>query len=203
MKFATISCSAVLLLQAAPGWGEVNYQPPELVSQDGMLDVVLEIAMGYSLNGTRFSAQYNGGPIGPTLRVRPGDILTVTLNNNLEPSSPRDRELMAYVMDPQNEEDDLANVTKVFNRLSSVGNVYEPEFGFWGFSYANLHFHGAGFPPSIEDLKNPIDGGESKTFVYRVGEDHPPGLVWYHGHVHGNVSESFLCALLPMRSFYA
>jgi L-ascorbate oxidase len=144
--------------------------------------------MEYSLNGTRFSRQFNGGPVGPTLRVKPGDLLTVTLNNNLVASPPRDLELLEYIQDPQNEIDDDANVTKIYNRLSSEGNLDHPQFGFWGYSLANIHFHGAGFPPSVEDLHHPIDGGQSKTYSYTIPEDHPPGLVWYHGHFHGNVS---------------
>lgn len=183
------SLSACLLfLQAIPAWAEVNYQAPVLTSENGILELVLDIEMVGSLNGTRFSPQYNGGPIGPTLRVKPGDTLVVTINNNLDPSPPRDLELLAYIQDPQNEIDDMVNVTKVFNRLSAIGNIWDPEFGFWGFNLANVHFHGAGFPPSEEDLLNPVDGGESRTYQYKIPEDHPPGLVWYHNHVHALVS---------------
>jgi FtsP/CotA-like multicopper oxidase with cupredoxin domain len=176
---------AASTLMAAPVWGIVNYQAPEFVSDNGFLDVVLNITMEFSLNGTRFSPLYNAGPVGPTLRVRPGDLLTVTLNNNLPPSPSRDIELLRYIQDPKNEIDDYVNVTKIYNRLDEIGNTHSPEFGFWGFNLANLHFHGAGFPPSLEDLQHPLDGGESRTFSYTIPEDHPPGLVWYHSHVHG------------------
>lgn len=49
-----------------------------------------------------------------------------------------------------------------------------------------MHFHGAGVSPKEENLHHPIDGGQSKTFTYTIPDDHPPGLVWYHGHVAGN-----------------
>ena len=175
---------ASTLIVASVG-GVFSYQAPQLASENGALDVVLNVSMGYSLNGTRFSPQYNGGPVGPTLRVRPGDVLTVTLNNNLPPSPLRDIELLHYIQNPQNEVDNYVNVTKIYNRLDEIGNAHNPEFGFWGFNLANLHFHGAGFSPSLEDLHNPLDGGESRTFIYKIPESQPPSLVWYHSHVHG------------------
>ncbi|CAB9519108.1 Multicopper oxidase [Seminavis robusta] len=184
MTIAKLFAAASFLL-TCPVRAEVNFQPPVLESEDGVLDVVLDIGFATTLNGTRFSPQYNGGPVGPTLRVIPGDTLRVTLNNNLPPSPPGDIELLNYVKNPQNEIDSYVNVTKIYNRLSSIGNVYNPEYGFWGFNLASLHFHGAGFSPSIEDLRNPIDGGESKSFEFKIPEDHPPGLVWYHSHNHG------------------
>lgn len=182
-------CALLLALTPCIVHGVINFQADELVSVDGKLDVTLNVSFAYTLgNGTRYSPQFNGGPIGPTLRVRPGDTLTVTLINSLPPSPPRDRELFDYIMDPQNEADDLTNVTVVYNRLSEIGNVYTPVHGWWGFSYVNLHFHGAGFSPKAEDMQHPLDGGESKTYTFQISEDHPPGLVWYHSHFHSLVS---------------
>jgi FtsP/CotA-like multicopper oxidase with cupredoxin domain len=109
---------------------------------NGRLDVTLQVDMLESLNGTRVAPGYNGAPIGPTLRVKPGDVLAVTLQNNLPAGSSLDRELYNYVMDPVNEANNEANVTIVFNRLAANGNIHLPEYGFWGLSYNNLHFHG-------------------------------------------------------------
>lgn len=168
--------------------GEVNFQAPDLVSSDGFLEVTLNVSFADTLNGKRYSPQFNGGPVGPTLRVKPGDVLNVTLVNSLPPSPERDLELLAYVQDPQNEAENLANVTIVYNRLSEIGNVYDPAYGYWGFSMINLHFHGAGFSPTVEDLQNPVDGGETKSYTFEIPTDHPPGLVWYHSHFHSLVS---------------
>ncbi|HEY5155216.1 MAG TPA: multicopper oxidase domain-containing protein, partial [Acidimicrobiales bacterium] len=35
-------------------------------------------------SGTRWALTYNGSTPGPTMRVRPGDVLTVTLDNRLD-----------------------------------------------------------------------------------------------------------------------
>ena len=61
-------------------------QPDELISSNGRLDVTLVAAAAtvpYSTGG-RWALTYNGTTPGPTLRVRPGDVLTVTLDNRLD-----------------------------------------------------------------------------------------------------------------------
>ena len=61
-------------------------QPMELASQNGRLDVTLLAAAAtvpYA-GGTRWALTYNGTTPGPTLRVRPGDVLSVTLENRLD-----------------------------------------------------------------------------------------------------------------------
>lgn len=63
-----------------------------------------------------------GQPIGPTLRVKPGDLLTVTLNNSLPAGSSVDRELYDYTHNPQNEMDEPRNMTIIYNRLVSKPN---------------------------------------------------------------------------------
>jgi FtsP/CotA-like multicopper oxidase with cupredoxin domain len=89
--------------------------------------VTLDVGLVQSLEGIQWSdvgyrlaPGYNGGAVGPTLRVKPGDILTVTLNNKLDPSPARDRELNDYVMNPKSDD---ANVTVIYNRLTAIGNL--------------------------------------------------------------------------------
>ncbi len=68
-----------------PPGGAPFVQPRELVSANGRLDVELVAAASQVPfgNGKRFAYTYNGTTPGPTLRVRPGDVLTVTLVNRL------------------------------------------------------------------------------------------------------------------------
>ena len=70
--------------------GESFRQPPALGSSGGILEANLEAAPGlFPLAGRQAGALgYNGGIPGPTLRVRPGDVLRVKLVNKLaEPSN--------------------------------------------------------------------------------------------------------------------
>jgi hypothetical protein len=114
----------VLVAVALPTSAQVvNFQPAELVSSGGMLEVTLEVGLLESLNGTRIAPAYNGATVGPTIRLKPGDSFKVTLKNSLEPGSAMDRELSEFVMNPQNGIDSDANVTTIFNRLSTIGNI--------------------------------------------------------------------------------
>jgi FtsP/CotA-like multicopper oxidase with cupredoxin domain len=108
-------------------------QPPELVSVNGKLDVTLDVGLVQSLEGIqwsdigyRFAPGYSGGAVGPTLRVKPGDVITVTLNNKLDPSPARDLELNDYVL---NTSSDDANVTVIYNRLTAIGNLVRSQIG--------------------------------------------------------------------------
>jgi len=60
-------------------------EPPVSRSADGLLEVVLEAAPGVTLAGRSTHALgYNGHSPGPTLVVRPGDLVRVTLRNRLD-----------------------------------------------------------------------------------------------------------------------
>ena len=66
-----------------PRGGAMFTQPDVLASTSGRLDVTLvaapsKVAFGA---GKRFAYTYNGSTPGPTLRVRPGDVLSITLVN--------------------------------------------------------------------------------------------------------------------------
>ena len=65
--------------------GGVFAQPDELRSVNGRLAVTL-VAAATTIpfgTGTRYAYTYNGSTPGPTLRVRPGDTVVVTLQNRL------------------------------------------------------------------------------------------------------------------------
>jgi len=65
--------------------GEALGQPQVLASRDGVLDVTLTAASGVRLAGHDTSAWgFNGTSPGPTLRLRPGDLLRVRLVNHID-----------------------------------------------------------------------------------------------------------------------
>ena len=179
---------AVAMMPAATTAAEL-YQPPVLESADGSLDVTLTIELGESLDGTRLSPLYNGQAMGPTLKVKPGDVLTLTLDNRLTPSSADDQAKMAMLHDPTADD---AEVTKAFNRLQDDGSAYGTQ---WGQHYMNIHLHGLQVDPNTVDSRVSIDGGETKTYTISIPADHPSGLGWYHNHNHGTASFSMLSGL--------
>ena len=133
-------------LQLASQWPAAagafsDYIPSkELVSADGILEVTLTVDLVVSLDMNRTAPGYNGISIGPTLRVKPGDTLRVTLINDLPDDDDKktayDRQLYDYVTD---EGSDFVNVSRIINRLDYIGNIgwpgpdpiTEPFFGYW------------------------------------------------------------------------
>lgn len=56
------------------------------------------------------------------------------------------------------------------------------------FSSVNIHFHGTNVSPrchSDESIHTIVNPGQTFTYKINVPKDEPPGLYWYHPHVHG------------------
>jgi FtsP/CotA-like multicopper oxidase with cupredoxin domain len=53
----------------------------------------------------------------------------------------------------------------------------------------NLHFHGLTIPPTCHQddvLKTSVQPGDAPfDYRFRIPVDEPPGLYWYHPHIHG------------------
>jgi FtsP/CotA-like multicopper oxidase with cupredoxin domain len=64
-------------------------EPPVISSSDGQLTMVLDVKYGtYDIAGcTIRHRSYNGAPVGPTLRLKPGDVLNMRIRNQL-PENP-------------------------------------------------------------------------------------------------------------------
>ncbi len=113
------------------------------------------------------------GTQSPTLRLQPGDLLILRLKNALtEPATPST---------PMNQH----SATK-----ANVHATIDPcQRGEMTATATNLHFHGLQIPPVChqdEVLKTAINPADA-PFEYRIRipADQPPGLYWYHPHIHG------------------
>lgn len=55
----------------------------------------------------------------------------------------------------------------------------------------NLHFHGSHVSPkgNSDNVLLTIHPGETFDYEYKLPEDHPPGLYWYHPHLHHYVDD--------------
>jgi FtsP/CotA-like multicopper oxidase with cupredoxin domain len=118
----------------------------------------------------------------PTLRLQPGDTLILSLKNEIAlPSS-------------DSSSAKTSNATGVKNAHQSQDDPCTG--GEMTQSSTNLHFHGLAVPPVChqdETLKTMIQPGDP-PFEYRVQipRNQPPGLYWYHPHVHGFTEEQLL-----------
>ncbi len=66
---------------------EAFKSPPTIRSSNGELNIVLDVRYGtYEIAGCLVHVRsYNGQPVGPTLRLKPGDTLNMTIRNLLPP----------------------------------------------------------------------------------------------------------------------
>ena len=143
-----------------PAAGTVVANPPALYSSGHFLQVQFSYQHAFDTAGRElFCFMTPDGLQNPTLHLSPGDHLFITITNNLPPgTSP-----MAL---------NAPNCGASFMNSTSV----------------NIHYHGTNTPPTCQQdevIKTVINSGD--TFQYNVvfPTNEPPGLYWYHTHVHG------------------
>jgi FtsP/CotA-like multicopper oxidase with cupredoxin domain len=164
--------------------GSIVQEAPSLFSQNGVLNV-------------RFSYQQTTDSIGrlqhcfmtpdgiqePTLHVNPGDTLNITVTNNT-PAQP-----FGETFNPPN----CGDATIQFppgtatnpnpNGIASIG------------SSVNIHYHGTNVTPQCGGdnvTKTLINSGSTFQYSFTFPTDEPPGLYWYHPHVHGLAERDLL-----------
>ena len=149
--------------------GSVIHQPAALFSQNGVLSVRFSYQTTTDSAGrTLFCFMTPSGLENPTLHVKPGDHLIITVTNNTT------QQPFHMMIDPPNCGPGGSTMT-----LSSL----------------NIHYHGTNTSPtchSDEVIKTLINYGQ--TFQYNVAfpTNEPPGLYWYHPHVHGIAEPALL-----------
>jgi FtsP/CotA-like multicopper oxidase with cupredoxin domain len=141
--------------------------PPDLFSSGGALNVNLEYRTTVDLAGrTLFCYQTSDGLESPTLHVNPGDTININLTNKLPPVSRGPGEIVA------------TEQRKCGDKLMTLASV-------------NMHFHGLNTSPrchSDESIHTIVNSGQTFTYRIKVPRNEPPGLYWYHPHVHGIAS---------------
>lgn len=171
MKFFGL---AVLLLSVSQAWaqdgticprfapGSVVLPPGAIYSSNGALTTQLNYNTTVDADGrTLFCFQTPSGVEGPTLNLNPGDQLDIAATNDLPEGTP---------------------VEQVSNSSDQCGDreMYT--------SSLNIHYHGTITSPACHQdqaIHTIINSGE--TFQYKIPfpSNTPPGLYWYHTHVHG------------------
>jgi FtsP/CotA-like multicopper oxidase with cupredoxin domain len=144
-------------------------QPPALFSQNGVLSVRFSWQTTLDYAGrTLYCFMTPDGLENPTLHIKPGDHLIVTVTNNTPALG------FMMTLDPP---------------LCGPGGSQMT------FSSVNIHYHGTNTSPTChqdEVIKTLVNSGQ--TFQYNVAfpKNEPSGLYWYHPHVHGIAEKSVL-----------
>jgi FtsP/CotA-like multicopper oxidase with cupredoxin domain len=152
--------------------GSIVAEPENLYSTNGVLQVDFTYQTSENVYGqTLYCFVNSDGAQSPTLHVHPGDTLILTLTN-LVPEQPGKPGRMAEMPEMELSKAGAEGCGAMNMTASSV----------------NIHYHGTNTPPIChqdEVIRTIINSGE--TFLYEVHfpDKEPPGLYWYHPHIHG------------------
>jgi FtsP/CotA-like multicopper oxidase with cupredoxin domain len=160
-----------------PDPGSIVEEPQDLRSRNGVLEAQLTVRNAAQADGsTRYCYTDAAGHESPTLRVHPGDLVILHLKNAQTDTS---HAKAAMDMPVHGHGAGDACTGGVMSAVST-----------------NLHFHGLTIPSVChqdEVLKTSVQPGDPPfEYRFRVPEDEPPGLYWYHPHIHGFSKEQLL-----------
>jgi FtsP/CotA-like multicopper oxidase with cupredoxin domain len=157
---------------ARPATGSVVNDPYSISSQNGVLSAKFTLAHSVDQSGyTHYCYKYDAsGQIveAPTLRLNPGDTMNLEVINRI-----KDNDAMKMKM----------------TMPASKGGQTCGDGGEVTLDSTNVHFHGLNVPPIchqddvITTLIQP--GSPGFKFSIQIPTTEPPGLYWYHPHIHG------------------
>ena len=174
------SCCQLLQAQPCPRpqAGSVVEEPEDLRSHDGVLEVQLTASDAAQPDGSaRYCYTDSAGHESPNLRLHPGDLVILHLTNQLTDISNGNTGSMPAHM----------HAHSAANPCSS--GIMSPVS-------TNLHFHGLTIPPVCHQddvMKTSVQPGDAPfEYRFRIPADEPPGLYWYHPHIHGFSKQQLL-----------
>jgi FtsP/CotA-like multicopper oxidase with cupredoxin domain len=152
-----------------PAPGSVVTPPPDLYSSGGALTLSLNYFTSMDDTGrTLFCFVTPDGMESPTLHVNPGDTVNIHVTNQV-PAAP------------------LGATEKIAGDSNVCGSAKMTP------TSVNIHFHGLNVSPKChadETIFTMINSGETFDYKLKIPADEPPGLYWYHPHVHGTSSQN-------------
>jgi FtsP/CotA-like multicopper oxidase with cupredoxin domain len=153
--------------------GSTVGEPEDLHSKNGVLELTLTIRNSVADDGaTRYCYIDGNGNQSPTLRVNPNDLVIINLKNGLTGQPPAGASIHSH------------------HNHTTATNTQDPcTSGLMSPTSTNLHFHGLSIPPTChqDDVLLTSIQPEDSPFQYRfqIPPNAPPGLYWYHPHIHG------------------
>ena len=157
--------------------GSVVSPPPELESQNGVLEVTMKFLTVTDSQGlVRYCYVTDTGLEAPTLRVSPGDQLIIHFQNLLPAAS------------SANGSDNMAGMKMTLSANDASTGTSPSCNGTMGTNVTNIHFHGTNVAPVCgqdEVIHTLVQPGQSFDYDVQIPTNEPPGLYWYHPHPHG------------------
>jgi FtsP/CotA-like multicopper oxidase with cupredoxin domain len=163
-----------------PAAGSNVGEPVDLRSRNGVLEVTLTARNSRQPDGTVHYCYTDAeGRESPNLRVNPGDEVIIHLKNDLRDLPAANAPAPHMHAAPPNGSRKLCTATATMSLVST-----------------NLHFHGLTIPPTCREddvLRTSVQPGDAPfEYRFRIPEDEPPGLYWYHPHIHGFSKQQLL-----------
>ena len=156
--------SASPCMQLSPGSRVLP--PMDLFSANGKLTVNASYFTGLNASGaTQFCFVTPEGYVNPTMHVKPGDQFILNLTNRV----------------PQ------GTVMETVNTHCGESVVFD--------SSLNLHFHGTLVSPACQSddvVDTVVNSGDTFRYNIAIPSDEPPGMYWYHPHLHGLAENALL-----------
>jgi len=164
-----------------PPAGSAVPEPEDLRSRNGELKVDLTIHNYTEAGGSiRYCYTTADGKESPNLRLNPGDLLVLTLKNALTDAGDGAGGAAQHHAHAGVHAGTHADARQSTDPCMS---------GLMTATSTNLHFHGLTVPPVChqDDVLNTSIQPADAPFEYRfrIPENEPPGLYWYHPHIHG------------------
>ena len=161
-----------------PQAGSTVVEPEDLRSHNGVLETELTAFDSSEPDGTtRYCYIDSTGRESPNLRVNPGDLVIIHLKNSLKDLSKSGAGAAHIHAHHASSEDPCSS-----GIMSAVST--------------NLHFHGLTIPPVCHQddvMKTSVQPGDAPfEYRFRIPDDEPPGLYWYHPHIHGFSKDQLL-----------
>ena len=155
--------------------GSATTAPPELKSQNGVLEVTFKFLTATDSQGlVRYCYVTDTGLQAPTLRVNPGDLLTIHFKNDLPAAA--------------SASDNMAGMKMSLSPQTATTSTSSACNGTMTATATNIHFHGTNTAPVCgqdEVVHTLILPGQSFDYNVQIPQNEPPGLYWYHPHPHG------------------
>jgi FtsP/CotA-like multicopper oxidase with cupredoxin domain len=154
-----------------PAAGSLVTPPPDLFSSDNALNLAFNYFTTTDSAGRTlfcFVTADSNALESPTLHLNPGDTLNIAATNK-NPQPPAGSPTQV-VSNPSNQ---CGDKTMTITSL-------------------NMHFHGTNTTPACHGdqvIHTIINSGETFDYSLKFPSNEPPGLYWYHPHVHG-ISEA-------------
>jgi len=161
-----------------PAPGATVAEPADLRSVHGELNVHFSFSSEVDASGaTRYCYVAQNGEESPTLRVHPGDTLVISLKNEMAAEEKKSN------ASAKGTGATMPSMTHHEAAGSCAGGGVMAAYA------TNLHFHGLAIPPKChqdEVLTTSVLASDA-PYEYRVQipANQPPGLYWYHPHLHG------------------